>query len=280
MKHGISSLLESPDVGQTDASWTSDDAILYALAVGAGLQDPLDELAYTTENSIGVEQVALPTLVTTLGQHEFPVDRWPDTTGILRAEQSLELHRPLPVAGRAMASGWLTGVRDVGSGAVVTLRSELVQGGEPLATMDSGWYVPRAGGFDPGRSASPRWTPPTRPPDAQRDYQTMPGQALLFRLTGDRHPFHSDPTVSRAAGYPQPMLHGLCTLGYAARALIDVACARDPSAFRAISARFTAPVVPGCRLAVLMWDAGPTWQFQVLSDDRTVVVDRGEFALR
>jgi acyl dehydratase len=261
-----------------ERSWTSKDALLYAVGVGAGLGDPLRELEFTTENSEGVEQKMLPT-------YGLLLARVPSVRGIgdfdpamlVQAEQQLELHRPLPVAGTVRVSSRVTGIYDKGSGALVEFVSVAVDAtGELLVTARYAMFVRGEGGFGGDRGTSAPWRLPDREPDRRAVERTRPEQALLYRLSGDRNPLHADPKVAARGGFGRPILHGPCTYGFTGRVLLHELCGSDPAKFISMSGRFTAPVVPGDALVVSIWrgDDG-TALFRTAKEDGTVVLDRG-----
>src|SRR6516165_8720165 len=171
-----------------ERSWTSADALLYAVGVGAGLGDPLAELEFTTENSQGLRQKVLPTfgvLVSQVRRGRKLGDF--DYALLVHAEQSFELHRPLPVAGTVHATSVVTGMYDKGSGALVTTENVAVDAttGEPIVTARSGAFIRGEGGFGGDRGTSEPWTRPERAPDHQVTMPTRAEQALLYRLSGD-----------------------------------------------------------------------------------------------
>ncbi|MFG2062778.1 MaoC/PaaZ C-terminal domain-containing protein [Micromonospora sp. NPDC048871] len=257
--------------------WSGTDALLYALGVGAGQQDPAAELRFTTENSAGHPQAVLPTFAALFAADPPPLG---DPAAVRHAEQSLRLHRELPVAGTARTTATVTAVHDQGSGALVRVVSRIRDGqGRPLATATAGFFVIGAGGFGGDRAPAPVRTVPVTAPDHEIHYPVPRDQALLYRLSGDRNPLHSDPRVAERAGLPQPLLHGLCTYGYAGRALLH-AVAADPARLRGIDARFTAPVYPGTTLTVRIWRRPLGAAFQVLDGAGRVVLDRGAAWLR
>src|ERR1700755_1786427 len=174
-------------------SWDSKDALLYAVGVGAGLGDPLQELEFTTENCEGIEQQVLPTFGVLLAQAR-PARRLGDFDPALlvHAEQAFELHRPLPVSGTVRTTSTVTGIYDKGSGALVVSENVAVDRatGEPLVTSRGGTFIRGEGGFGGERGSDPPWDKPNREPDIQVVCETRPEQALIYRLSGDRNPLH------------------------------------------------------------------------------------------
>ena len=265
-------------------SWTSRDSMIYALGVGAGAEDPADELAFTTENSQDVAQRALPTQAVVLGMGGLGAYAALGTFNpamLVHGEQSVTLERELPVAGEVEAVTEVVGVYDKGSGALVTTRTaaNLVSDGQPLFTTTMGAFIRGEGGWGGDRGPSSRFEAPDRAPDHEITYPTRTDQALLYRLSGDRNPLHSDPKFAALAGFPRPILHGLCTYGFTGRALLHALCGGDPARFRSMSGRFSSPVFPGEALTVRIWDAGDgTAAFQTLGPDGRVVLDAGSAA--
>ncbi len=118
--------------------------------------------------------------------------------------------------------------------------------------------------------------PPEREPDHEVTYQTRTDQALLYRLSGDRNPLHSDPAFAAMGGFDRPILHGLCTYGFTGRALLHALCDSDPARFRSMEGRFSSPVLPGEALTVKAWVDGGEAVFQTTGDDGRVVLDAGK----
>ena len=263
------------------STWTSKDALLYALGVGAGAPDPLAELEFTTENSHDVAQRVLPTFAVVAGGWtgtgqagpslgDFPIQ------AILHAEQSITLHGELPAEGSVRLTSTVAGMYDKGRDALIVTESRAADAatGAPLYETSATIFVRGEGGFGGDRGPSTPWTVPDRPADHVVTYPTRTDQALLYRLSGDRNPLHSDPWLARQAGFDRPILHGLCTYGFTGRALLHSVCGSDPARFGGMSARFSAPVFPGQELAVHVWADGDGWLFQTRVGD-TVVLDRG-----
>jgi len=261
----------------TESSWDSKDAILYALGVGAGT----DELAFVTENSIDVDQKVLPTMPVVLGAIGGGMSNLGDFNWamLVHGEQGVRLHQPLPVSGTISSQTEITGIYDKGKGALVVMetRSTDVATGEPLFDTMMSAFIRGEGGFGGDRGPSgPQNVPPERDPDHSVTYQTRPDQALLYRLSGDRNPLHSDPQFAALAGFDRPILHGLCTFGFTGRALLHTLCDSDPARFTAMEGRFSSPVFPGEALTVNMWVDGHEAVFQTTGDDGRVVLDAGK----
>ena len=268
--------------GPTEKSWDSKDALLYALGVGTGTLDPVNqELEFTTENSKDVQQKVLPTFAVIAGmgggslRHAGEIN----FTMLVHGEQGIELHKPIPVEGTAVITDKIIGIYDKGSGGVVETEAEGVDKatGEKLFTTRFSAFIRGAGGFggDRGPSGKRNQPPEGRKPDREVTYQTREDQALLYRLSGDRNPLHSDPQFAAAAGFPKPILHGLCTYGFTGRALLHSLCGSDPERFLSMDARFSSPVMPGDALTVRMWVDGNEAVFQTVTQNDTVVIDAG-----
>ncbi|HWE57809.1 MAG TPA: MaoC/PaaZ C-terminal domain-containing protein [Acidimicrobiales bacterium] len=277
----------NPDaVGSTsdphEASWKSKDCLLYALGVGAGVADPTGfELEFTTENTSEVEQKVLPTfpvVVGGLGGGAFGKVGSFNPAMLVHGEQSVTLHGPLPVEGTISAVSTITGIYDKGSGAVIASESVATDTstGKPLWTTTMSAFIRGEGGFGGDRGPSGRIEFPDRAPDHSVTYQTRPDQALLYRLSGDRNPLHSDPKFAAIGGFDKPILHGLCTFGFTGRALLHTLCGSDPSRFLSVAARFSKPVMPGDALTVSMWVQGDGQALFQTSTDAGVVIDGGQ----
>ena len=246
------------DLGELAFGWTPSDVLLYHLGLGAGA-DPVDEreLRYTYEDGLRV----IPTFATVaanLRTFEPPKLNFPgvdiDLAKVLHGKQEIELHRPIPVEGKAVARTRIVDVFDKGKAAVLVQQTEVTaDGGDPLWTARSSIFARGEGGFGGERGPSDRIAWPDREPDAVLETPTLPQQALLYRLCGDRNPLHADPAFARAAGFDRPILHGLCTYGVVAKSLIDAFLDGDPARVRTFSTKFAGVVFPGERLRTRVW---------------------------
>lgn len=268
------------------AEYSRKDTILYALGLGVGSTDPTDpgELKYIYERQL----VALPTLAVTLAASsmrladpQFGVNY----AMLLHGEQSLRLHKPLPVEGAVISQTTLDEIYDKGAakGAVMYLTRKLYEkaSGDLLVTMGTVSFLRGDGGFGGKSDGAPRLrgVPADRPADLTVKLSVALNQALIYRLAGDYNPLHIDPEVARKAGFDRPILHGLCSYGMVGRALIKALCSDDPAKTRRLDMRFTSPVYPGEPLHIDIWKmAAGDVAFKVVASQRKVVVeDFGRF---
>jgi len=188
-------------------------------------------------------------------------------------------HGEIPVEGAIKTRGRVTGVYDKGSGAVIASESESVDAAsaEPVFTLKSQVFIRGEGGFGGERGTTEKIEFPERAPDQEVTYQTREDQALLYRLNGDRNLLHSDPEFAKLAGFPKPILHGLCTYGFTGRALLHALAGSDPARLKSMEGRFSKPVFPGDTLTVRMWVDGSTGSavFQTVTQNGDVVIDQG-----
>ena len=261
----------------SDVSWTGKDALLYAVGIGAGTS----ELAYTTENTAGLEQQVFPTFAVVIGWGKGSAMGDIGTYNpalLVHGQQAVTVHKPLPVSGSARLQGRVVAMYDKGKAAVVvteTAATDLADG-QPLYTNVSSVFIRGEGGWGGDRGPSgPQNVPPDRAPDHQVTYHTSPDQALIYRLSGDRNPLHTDPAFAAMGGFERPILHGLCSYGFTGRALLHSLCGGEAARFEHIEGRFTSPVLPGDALTVAMWETGDGDAVFTTSVGDRVVIDQG-----
>ena len=249
------------------SAWTSSDVQLYHLTLGAGA-DPMDarELRYLTD---GRPQV-LPTFSSVAASFhltEPPKVNFPgvdiELSRVLHGSEAVSVAGPLPASGTARATTRFTDIWDKGTAAVLVSETTVTDiDGNPLWSTRRSIFARGEGGFGGDRGPSSSATPPDRTPDIEVDIPVLPQQALLYRMCGDRNPLHSDPGFAAAAGFPRPILHGLCTYGMTCKALVDAVLDADPGRVSSYGARFAGVVFPGEILRASAW----------LEDDRYIGV--------
>jgi acyl dehydratase len=106
-----------------------------------------------------------------------------------------------------------------------------------------------------------------------------PEQPLLYRLTGDFFALHVDPDFAKASGFEKPIMHGLCTFGFACRALMKSLIPGEPERTTRIACRFTRPLYPGEPIRTLIWkteEGKALWRVLHAGTSQTLI-DNGEF---
>ena len=253
------------------------DVALYALSIGFGA-DPMDERQLAFVDTHRGLRVA-PSMAVVLGYPGFWL-RDPrtgvDAVRLVHGEQWIEWHRPLPVDGEVVGRTRVTGLIDKGAGRGALLFSEKrltdAATGALLAVAGATTFLRGDGGFGGPAGAAPAPHPmPSGAADTVVELPTRPEQALYYRLNGDDNPLHSDPAVAAKAGFPRPILHGLCTLGVVTHALLrGRGYAGSP---RRMQLRFSAPVFPGETIRTEIWADG-SFRARVVERD-VVVIDHG-----
>ncbi len=267
------------NIGQPFA-WTDREAMLYALGIGMGA-DPLNEreLAFVNEGTLEPRPLkVVPTFASVAAWGESPGSMDINWLMVVDGERDITFHQPLPAAANITADSRVVGVFDKGKdkGAVILRDTVLrdAQGGK-LATLRASRFARGDGGFGGPSEGQPKpHEVPVRAPDRSVDIPTRPDQALLYRLCGDRNPLHSDPAFARRAGFPRPILHGMCTYGLTCRAVLQTYADYDPAAFRRHAARFSAPVFPGETVTVDLWRDGDVISFEARVRERDATVIR------
>ena len=249
------------ELDPVEFSWTSSDVQLYQLALGAG-RDPMDsrELRYLTDDTPQV----LPTfssVATTFHMTEAPKVSFPgieiELSRVLHASEAVRVPGPLPPSGSGRAVTRITDIWDKGKAAVILNETTVTDpAGTELWTVKRSIFARGEGGFGGERGPSTSTASPDRAPDFEIDIPVLPQQALLYRLCGDRNPLHSDPGFASAAGFPRPILHGLCTYGMVCKALTDTLLDADTTRVGSYGARFAGVVFPGETLKVSVWNDG------------------------
>lgn len=288
MKSGNSENSGSEGSGVLRHTYNYRDIILYALGVGASVKIPADfRYLYENDNNFAV----FPTFYTTFDvisatdismlEKSLPnVELNP--MKLLHGEQYIEIHKELPTEATVESRIKVVDVLDKGKGAVFVLQNETfdTSNGDKLSTGQMILFIAGAGGFQGKRSSSkiiPIIDAPNRQPDASVTQQTSHDQAALYRLSGDRNPLHIDLNVSMMAGFKQPILHGLCSLGFSVRHVLQTYANGDQNLFKAVKTRFVKPVVPGQTLQTNMWQEGNRIHFQTSTVEGNLPVLTGGY---
>ncbi|BBY93596.1 3-hydroxyacyl-thioester dehydratase HtdY [Mycobacterium gallinarum] len=259
----------------TTFEWTEADTILYALGVGARPPHELDLLderrgpGVLPTFALLANWWAVKDLRSVLDLGSFP---------IVHGGQSLSVSRPVQPCGEVTVNGEVTAVWDKGKHAAIEVTTRGTDGDGELFVAVGQTMVLGGGGFGGDRGPASA-DEPTGPSDATIIDEVRPEQAAIYRLSGDRNPLHIDPDAAKKAGFDDVFLHGLCTFGFAARAVINSLGGGDPTTLQSISCRFAKPVMLGAPLRTEVWRRDTTVHFRT-SQGSVVALSAGTATLR
>lgn len=264
----------------TEHSYTRRDTMLYALGLGYGANptDP-DQLKFVYESGLQ----AVPSICCVLAHPGSWISNPSLGTNylkLLHGEQRFEIHEPIPAEGTVVGTYEIVAVEDKGAdkGAILHQSKKLHDkaSGRLLATVSSVLFLRGDGGCGSFGDVPAQATAlPESKPAQSCDVPTLPQSALIYRLSGDYNPIHADPVAAKKAGFDQPILHGLCTLGVATRAVLSTYAGNDPTRLKSLFIRFSKPVFPGETIRTEFFPSGNEVRFRsrVLERD-TIVLDR------
>jgi acyl dehydratase len=256
MSRPLSSDLVGHRGDPSPVSWDSKDVMLYACGVGAKPDGELDFLYEGRGPKVLPTFAVIPGMLGMGALFSSGIDINPMM--ILHGEQSITLHREIPPDAKATVTGCISEVWDKEKAAVIGCEGVVEDDDGPLFTAKATLFIRGAGGFggERGPSTEGRNAPPDREPDAVVSDDTRPEQAAVYRLSGDRNPLHIDPGFAASAGFDRPFLHGLCTYGFAGRAVVSALCDGDPSRLRTFEGRFADRVYCGDTIVTKVWHVG------------------------
>jgi len=261
-------------------SYTDREVMLYACGIGMGA-DPMDEkeLAFVNEAAATPRPLkVIPTFASVAASGAGPGEMNLNRVMVVDGERDITFHKPFATAAQITADSSVLAVYDKGKDKGAVIRHQTIlkdANGEKLATLVASRFARGDGGFGGSSEGQPEpHQVPNRAPDKVVDIATRPDQALVYRLCGDRNPLHSDPEFAKKAGFPRPILHGMCTYGITCRGVLQTYADYDPRAFKQHVARFSSPVYPGETVTLEMWKDGNVVSFEAKVKSRNATVIR------
>ena len=263
------------EIPESYAQWDEDDVILYHLGLGAGVPatDPR-ELEYVYEDKLKVlPSYGVIPVGNLLGGLDSIDGMQFDLAMLLHGEQDLEIRKPIPTAAKVSSGGRITGVYDKGKAALVIAETETKdEQGDVLFVNRFSLFIRGEGGF--GGESGPKAgnAAPDRAPDLVVETPTLPQQALIYRLSGDKNPLHVDPAFAALGGFDTPILHGLCSYGIVCKAAVDNVLAGGTSRVARYQVRFAGVAFPGETIVTSIWNEGDTLLLSAASKERNAPI--------
>jgi acyl dehydratase len=263
------------ELGEGKYSYTRDTVILYHLGVGAG-NPPTDprELEYCYEKNLKVLPSfgVIPTFGAMGGIGSVPGLQF-NFAMLLHGEQDLVIHQPIPTEATITNRGKIAEIWDKGKAALVVLQVDTVdESGKPLFTNRFSLFLRGEGGFGGESGPRPANQAPERAPDGVIETRTLPQQALIYRLSGDKNPLHADPEFAKLGGFDRPIIHGLCSYGVVCKAIVDGVLGGDVAKVARYQARFAGVGFPGETYVTSYWKDGDKILIQAKSKERDAVI--------
>jgi acyl dehydratase len=262
-------------LGEGKYSWTKDQVILYHLGIGAGVPaTDRGELEYTYEKNLKVlpSYAVVPVFGAIGSVGNIPGLSF-NFAMLLHGEQDVEIHQPIPPEATVTNKGSVVGVYDKGKAALVVLEVKTRdEAGKPLFTNRFSLFLRGEGGF--GGESGPKAgnEPPSRAPDGVITSPTLPQQALIYRLSGDKNPLHADPDFAKMGGFDKPIIHGLCSYGIVCKAIVDKVLGGDVTKVARYQARFAGVGFPGETYLTSYWKEGDKVLLQAKSKERDAII--------
>ena len=263
------------ELGEGSYTYTKDQVILYHLGVGAGVPAASPgELEYTYEKNLKVlpSYGVIPTFGAMGGLGSVPGLEF-NFAMLLHGEQDLEIHQPIPPEATITNKSRVAEIWDKGKAALVVLQVDSAdESGNPLFTNRFSLFLRGEGGFggEPGPKASNK--PPERAADGVVESPTLPQQALIYRLSGDKNPLHADPEFAKLAGFDKPIIHGLCSYGIVCKAIVDEVLAGDVTKVARYRVRFAGVGYPGETYLTSYWKEGDKILIETKSKERDALI--------
>jgi acyl dehydratase len=263
------------ELGEGKYTWTKDQVILYHLGIGAGVP-PTDrsELEYTYEKNLKVlpSYGVIPVFGALGGLGSVPGLSF-NFAMLLHGEQDIEVHQPIPPEATVTSSGRVAEIWDKGKAALVVLEVKTRdEAGKPLFTNRFSLFLRGEGGFGGDSGPKAGNEAPTRAPDGVISSTTLPQQALIYRLSGDKNPLHADPDFAKMGGFDKPIIHGLCSYGVVCKAIVDKVLGGDVTKVARYQARFAGVGFPGETYLTSYWKEGDRILIQAKSKERDAII--------
>jgi acyl dehydratase len=203
---------------------------------------------------------------------------------VVHYEHDFVLHRPLAGGMRVRSSATPVALLGRPNGASLVTRTETRTADGEL--VNEQYVTEFFRGVEAPESVGER-APEHRlkadePPFAEISYPVADDQTVRYAAaSGDHFAIHLDDEFARSVGLPGRIVHGLCTMAFTGRAVVEAAGVEDPGRLHRLAVRFSAPLFPGDTVTTRIWDlGGGAYGFEAVSGEGATVVKDGRAELR
>ncbi|OMJ28295.1 Peroxisomal hydratase-dehydrogenase-epimerase, partial [Smittium culicis] len=249
----------------TEFTYTQRDVMLYAVGIGASRRDL--NIVYELSPSFQTfPTFVFASILNNKPEYEKFIPNF-NPMKLLHTEQTIEFFGEVPTSATLLISYRITDIIDKLKGIVLVVRAIVIdkESKRLIAECETITFIAGIGGFSKvsGYKSPPSadrlaislisGKTPESPPDKTIIQKTSPDQAVVYRLLGSYNPLHIDPEIAAKGNFKEPILHGLCTLGFSCRHLVNEMACGDARKLKALRARFSSPVYPGETIQTSMW---------------------------
>jgi acyl dehydratase len=180
-----------------------------------------------------------------------------DLLRLVHGEQDMSFPAPIRPGDRITSRAKITAIETKATGETLTVElSAANQNGVAVNHSVFGAFI-RGGGRRAGPQETRTDEPPSGEPILAVAQNIDPDQTFRYaEASGDRNPIHVDENVARMAGLPGIIVHGLCTMAFTSKVMIDNLCDGEPTRLKRLRVRFSRPVRPGETITTRVWPAG------------------------
>lgn len=278
--------------GRRTMHYTWRDVILYALGVGAHMED----LPYVYEKgelkvipSFGVIPYLNSIMVDPRANnpvHPFAIVKDAmireegHNIGGLHMAMDMKMERPIDaMEGTFLISDIVENIYDRGEGKGIVVRAGMDiwdLAGNKICKLTSDHLAKAWGGYGGEKMPKEIVEFPDREPDYTAEDQMSQTQALLYRLLGDVNDVHVDMDLAKSLGYEKPFMMGMCTWGYACRMAIQCAIPYETERVTRVYGQMRSLCFPGDKVIFQGWQMDEnTVHYRLLNEAGKAVIDNG-----
>ena len=264
---------------------TPEELEAYAMAVD---EDQPRYRSAAGEEQVGAPLFAVQPLFDALEAAMVDEELDADLLRLVHGEQEMIFHDLLRPWDLLTPRSSIASIEEKSSGWLIDIEQKLYREGDLVVEARSGLFVRRAKKKESGegsqKSSAAQAAAPSEEKEAgevlyEEEQVVAADQPRRYaEASGDQNPIHVDREVALSAGLPDVILHGLCTMAFAARAVVRGVLDSEVEKLKRIRVRFASPVTPGTKLTVQIRPGAEegSYSFEMRDQDGRKVLTRGE----